>query len=160
MRFNNKKETGIVPSIYIVVVAVFITNAFASIEVKYDDVPFNYYSLVPNAIALILGIYIFIVGRYFEFDSDGETLNFKSNGLLVSKFMHYREQRTEVPKSKLLDFRIDNYIFYKRLHIFIRSRNKKGFRHYKYNITFLGGKKSKSLKQSLAKVVQNNKLRA
>lgn len=160
MRFNNKKETGIVPSIYIVVVAVFITNAFASIEVKYDDVPFNYYSLVPNVIALLLGIYIFIVGRYFEFDSDGETLNFKSNGLLISKFMHYREQRTEVPKSKLLDFKIENYILYKRLHIFIRSRNKKGFRHYKYNITFLGGKKSKSLKQSLAKVVQNNKLRA
>lgn len=160
MKFNNRKETGVIPSIYIIVVAVFITNAFASVELKYDDVPFNYSSLIPNVIALFIGIYIFIVGKTFEFDSDGETINFKSNGVLVSQFMHYREQRTEVPKSKLKDFRIENYFFYKRLHIFIHSRNSKGFRHYKYNITFLTGKKIKSLKMSLAKVLEKNKARA
>ena len=160
MRFNNKKETNIVPSVYIIVVAVFITNIFAAIEIKYDDVPFNYSSLIPNAVALVLAIYIFMVGRYFEFDSDGETLNLKSNGLLISKFLHYREQRTEIPKSKLISFRIENYFFYKKLHIFITSRNSKGFRHYKYNITFLGNKKCKSLRQSLEKVVEYNKARA
>lgn len=160
MKFNNRKETGIIPSIYIIVVAVFITNAFASVELKYDDVPFNYSSLIPNAIALLVGIYIFIVGKTFEFDSDGETINFKSNGVLVSQFMHYREQRTEVPKSKLKDFRVENYFFYKRLHIFIHSRNSRGYRHYKYNITFLTGKKIKSLKMSLAKILEKNKARA
>lgn len=160
MKFNNRKETGVIPSIYIIVVAVFITNAFASVELKYDDVPFNYSSLIPNVIALIIGIYIFIVGKTFEFDSDGETINFKSNGVLVSQFMHYREQRTEVPKSKLKDYRVENYFFYKRLHIYIHSRNSKGFRHYKYNITFLTGKKVKSLKMSLAKVLERNKARA
>ncbi len=160
MRFNNKKETSLVPSIYIIIVAVFITNAFASLELKYDDTPFNYGSLIPNLVALIIGMYVFIVGRYFEFDSDGETLNFKGNGLLISKFMHYREQRTEVPKSKLLDFKVENFFLYRRLHIYINSRNKKGYRHYTYNITFLGSKKSKSLKQSLAKVVERNKAKA
>ncbi len=160
MRFNNKKETNIIPSVYIIVVAVFITNIFAAIEIKYDDVPFNYSSLITNAVALALAVYIFLVGRYFEFDSDGETLNLKSNGLLISKFLHYREQRTEIPKSKLISFKIENYFFYKKLHIFITSRNSKGFRHYKYNITFLGNKKCKSLKQSLAKVVEYNKARA
>ena len=160
MRFNNRKETSIVPSIYIIVVAVFLTNAFASVEIKYDDVPFNYSSLIPNAIALVIAIYIFIVGKSFEFDSDGETINIKSNGLLVSKFMHYREQRTEVPKSKLRDFKVENYFFYKVLHIYINSRNKRGYRHYKYNITFLTGKKIKSLKISLAKVLEKNKARA
>ena len=74
MKFNNKKETSFVPSIYIIIVAVFITNAFASLETKYDDVPFNYSSLIPNAIAVAVGIYIFIVGKSFDFDSDGETL--------------------------------------------------------------------------------------
>lgn len=160
MRFNNRKETSIVPSIYIIVVAVFLTNAFASVEIKYDEAPFNYSSLIPNVIALGIAVYIFIVGKSFEFDSDGETLNFKSNGLLVSKFMHYREQRTEVPKSKLKDFRLENYIFYKVLHIYINSRNKRGYRHYKYNITFLTGKKIKSLKISLAKVLEKNKAKA
>ncbi len=160
MKFNNRKETGIIPSIYIIVVAVFITNAFASVELKYDDVPFNYSSLIPNVIALLIGIFIFIVGKTFEFDSDGETINFKSNGVLVSQFMHYREQRTEVPKSKLKDFRVENYFFYKRLHIFIHSRNSRGYRHYKYNITFLTGKKVKALKMSLAKILEKNKARA
>lgn len=160
MRFNNRKETSIVPSIYIIVVAVFLTNAFASVEIKYDDVPFNYSSLIPNAVALVIAIYIFIVGKSFEFDSDGETLNFKSNGLLVSKFMHYREQRTEVPKSKLQNFKVENYFFYKVLHIYINSRNRRGYRHYKYNITFLTGKKIKSLKISLAKVLERNKATA
>ena len=160
MKFNNRKETSIIPSIYIIVVAVFITNAFASVELKYDDVPFNYSSLIPNVIALFIGAYSFIVGKTVEFDSDGETINFKSNGVLVSQFMHYREQRTEVPKSKLKDFRVENYFFYKRLHIFIHSRNSRGFRHYKYNITFLTGKKIKALKMSLAKILEKNKARA
>ncbi|NJW53257.1 hypothetical protein [Salinimicrobium oceani] len=159
MKFNNRKETSVIPSIYIIVVAVFITNAFASVELKYDDVPFNYSSLIPNVIALLVGIYIFVVGKTFEFDSDGETINFKSNGVLVSQFMHYREQRTEVPKSKLKDFRVENYFFYKRLHIYIHSRNSKGYRHYRYNITFLTAKKVKSLKMSLAKVLEKNKAR-
>lgn len=160
MKFNNKKETNIIPSIYIIVVAVFITNIFAAVEIKYDDVPFNYSSLIPNAVALVLGIYIFMAGRYFEFDSDGEALIFKSNGLLISKFFPYREQRTEVPKSKLISFKVENYFFYRRLHIFITSRNSRGFRHYKYNITFLGNRKCRSLKQSLEKVVNHNKARA
>ena len=160
MRFTNKKETSLIPSIYIIIVAVFITNAFASVELKYDDTPFNYSSLIPNLVAVLIGVYIYIVGRSFEFDSDGETLNFKSNGLLLSKFMHYREQRTEVPKSKLLDFKVDNFLIFRRLNIYIKSRNKRGYRHYKYNITFLGGKKRKSLKHSLKKVVEHNKVMA
>jgi len=160
MKFNNRKETGIIPSIYIIVVAVFITNAFASVELKYDDVPFNYSSLIPNGIAIVVAVYIFIVGKKFEFDSDGETINFKSNGALVSQFMHYREQRTEVPKSKLKNFKIENYFFYKRLHIYIHSRNSRGYRHYKYNITFLSGKKVKALEMSLAKILEKNKARA
>ena len=159
MKINNRKETSIVPSIYIIVVAVFITNAFASIELKYDDVPFNYSSLIPNAIALVIAVYVFMVGKTFEFDSDGETLNIKSNGLLISQFMHYREQRTEIPKSKLRDFKVDNYFFFKRLHIYINSRNRRGYRHYKYNITFLTGKKIKNLKLSLAKVLEKNQAR-
>ncbi|MEG9326789.1 hypothetical protein SAMN04488034_102488 [Salinimicrobium catena] len=160
MKFKNKKETKIVPSIYIIVVAVFITNTFASIELKYDDVPFNYNSLIPSAVALLVGVYVFIVGRSFEFDSDGEAVIFKSSGLLLSNFLRYRDQRTEVPKSKLQGYRVENYFFYKRLHIFINSRNRKGFRHYKYNITLLTGNKTRALKLSLDKVIEKNKAKA
>jgi hypothetical protein len=157
MKFKNNKETSIVPSIYIIVVAVFITNTFSALDIKYDEVPFNYGSLIPSGIAFIVGTYIFLVGRYFEFDSDGEALIFKSSGLLVSKFIPYRDQRTEVPKAKLQGFKVENYFFLKRLHIFINSRNSKGFRHYTYNITLLTGNKTRALKISLAKVLEKNK---
>ena len=160
MKFKNKKETSIVPSIYIIVLAVFFTNTFASIELKYDDVPFNYSSLIPSGIAILLGVYVFIVGRSFEFDSDGETLNLRSNGLMISNFMRYRDQRTEIPKSKLKGFKVDNFLFYKQLHIFINSRNSKGYRHYKYNITLLSGNKTRLLKTSLAKVLEKNKAKS
>lgn len=159
MRFNNKKATDIIPSIYIIIAAVFITNAFATVEVKYDDSSFDYNNLILNGLALFMALYIFTVGRYFEFDSDGETLNFKSTGLLVSKFQQYREQRTEIPKTKLVGYKIENYFIYKRLHIYITSKNKRGFRHYKYHITFLGNKKYKSLKHALEKIVEFNKVR-
>lgn len=159
MKFNNTKETGVVPSIYMILVAVLITNTFASIEIRYDDVPFNYSSLIPNAIALLVGIYVFIVGRSFEFDSEGETLNFKSNGLLVSKFIQYRDQRTEVPKSKLKDFKISDYLIFKVIHVYIHSRSRKGYRHYKYNITFLSWEKTRYLRTSLSKILQRNKER-
>ncbi|MFD0975595.1 hypothetical protein [Salinimicrobium gaetbulicola] len=160
MKFKNKKETSIVPSVYILVLVVFFTNTFASIELKYDDVPFNYSSLIPSVIAVLLGVYIFIIGRSFEFDSDGETLNLRSNGLLLSNFMRYRDQRTEIPKSKLQGFRVENYFFFKQLHIFINSRNHRGYRHYKYNITLLSGNKTRLLKTSLAKVLEKNKAKS
>lgn len=160
MKFNNKKETRFVPSIYILLVAVFVTNLFAAIEIKNDEVPFNYSSLLPNLVAVVLAVYMFFIGRSFEFDSDGETINFKSNGLMVSNFLHYRDQRTEVPKSKLRGLKVENYFFFKRLHIFIRSRNSKGYRHYKYNITFLKAEKIRALKISLGKIVEQNKARA
>lgn len=156
MRFNNKKETRWISSIYIIIVAVFITIVFAASYIKYDDTPFSYWNLVPNIIGIASAIYLFTVGRYYEFDNDGETLNFKSNGVLISKFLHYRQQDTEIPKSKLIRFKIENYYFYKRLHIYTSSRNKRGFRHYIYDITFLSGKKLKSMQISLHKVVENH----
>lgn len=160
MKFKNKKETSVVPSIYILVLVVFFTNTFASIELKYDDVPFNYNSLIPSVIALFVGVYMFIVGRSFEFDSDGETLNIRSNGLLLSNFIKYRDQRTEIPKSKLQNFKVENYLVFKQLHIFINSRNNRGYRHYKYNITLLSGNKTRLLKTSLAKVLEKNKAKS
>lgn len=157
MKFNNRKETSFIPSVYIILIAVFITNIFSAIEIRYDEVPFNYSSLLPGIFALLFIIYIYAVGKSFEFDSEGETLNIKSTGLLLSKFMTYREGRTEIPKLKLKDFSIENYFFLKRLHIYIHSRNSKGFRHYTYNITFLSGKKTRVLNRSLAGVLEKNK---
>ncbi|MCF4101718.1 hypothetical protein L1I30_08580 [Gillisia sp. M10.2A] len=158
MRFKNTSEIKIVPSIYIIIVAAFITNLFVNFELMSSDteesVKFSHF--LPNILLMLFGVYFHRIGQLFEFDSDGETLNFKNNGVFFSKFMEYRVKRAEFPKGKLVKFELDDYFIFTRLKIFIRSRRKRGWRKYSFNITFLGKKKKKGLVEALNKVVQKN----
>lgn len=160
MRFKNTSETSMVPSIYMILVAAFVTNIFVNVELMNTDPenPTKLSNFLPNLILLAFGIYFHRIGQLFEFDSDGETLNFKNNGLFFSKFMEYRVKRAEFPKGKLLDFKVRDYGFYATLKIYITSRRKKGPRTYSFNITFLGGKRKKGMISSLNKVLEKNKL--
>lgn len=160
MRFNNTSETKIVPSIYILIVAAFVTNLFVNIEImasQETDNTMKFSHFLPNILLLLFGFYFHRIGQLFEFDSDGETLNFKNNGVFFSKFMEYRVKRAEFPKGKLLDFEVSDYGIYKSLKIYISSRRKKGPRTYTFNITFLNRKKKRGMIDSLNKVVEKNK---
>ncbi len=160
MRFKNTSETRMVPSIYMILVAAFVTNLFVNVELMNTDPenPVRLSNFYPNLILLAFGIYFHRIGQLFDFDSDGETLNFKNNGLFFSKFMEYRVKRAEFPKTKLLDFKVSDYGIYSTLKIYITSRRKKGPRSYRFNITFLSGKKKKGMIDSLNKVLEKNKL--
>lgn len=159
MRFTNRSEIKIIPSIYIVLVAVFITNIFVNIELMNSDTEqklgFTHY--VPNILVLLLGFYVHKIGQSFDFDSDGETLNFKNNGVFFSKFMEYRVKKAEFPKRKLAKFRYIDYGIYSALTIYIRSRRRKGYKKYTFNTTFLSRKKKKGMIASLNTVVVKNK---
>ncbi|UJH91797.1 hypothetical protein LZ575_03775 [Antarcticibacterium sp. 1MA-6-2] len=159
MRFKNTTETKIVPSVYILIVAAFVTNIFVNIEIMASDDENNmtFSHFLPNILLLLFGIYFHRIGQLFEFDSDGETLNFKNNGVFFSKFMEYRVKRAEFPKSKLINFEVSDYGIWSSLKIFIRSRRKKGPRTYRFNITFLGKKKKRGMIESLRKVLEKNK---
>src|SRR5690606_34094460 len=112
---------------------------------------------LPNILLLLFGVYFHRIGQLFEFDSDGETLNFKNNGVFFSKFMEYRVKRAEFPKGKLMNFEVSDYGICESLKIFISSRRKKGPRDYTFNITFLNKKKKRGMIDSLNKVLQKNK---
>ncbi len=159
MRFKNTTETRIVPSIYTIIVAAFVTNIFVNIELMNSDsestIKFSHF--LPNILLLLFAIYFHRIGQLFEFDSDGETLNFKNNGVFFSKFMEYRVKRAEFPKSKLVNFEVSDYGIYASLKIYISSRRKSGVRSYRFNITFLGKKKKKGMIESLNKVLEKNK---
>lgn len=161
MRFKNTTETRIVPSIYTIIIAAFVTNLFVNIEImSTSDNPDNtmtFSHFLPNILLLLFAVYFHRIGQIFEFDSDGETLNFKNNGLFFSKFMEYRVKRAEFPKGKLLNFEVSDYGIYSSLTIYIKSRRKKGPRKYTFNITFLGRKKKKGMIESLRKVLEKNK---
>ncbi len=160
MRFNNSSETKIVPSIYILIVAAFVTNLFVNIEIMSStdtEAKMKFSHFLPNILLLLFGFYFHRIGQLFEFDSDGETLNFKNNGVFFSKFMEYRVKRAEFPKQKLVKFEVSDYGIYASLKIYITSRRKKGPRSYTFNITFLSKKKKRGMIDSLNKVLTKNK---
>lgn len=157
MRFKNTTETRIVPSVYMIIVAAFVTNIFVNIELMNSESTIKFSHFLPNLILIVFGIYFHKIGQLFEFDSDGETLNFKNNGLFFSKFMEYRVKRAEFPKQKLLNFEVSDYGVYASLRIWISSRRKSGARKYTFNITFLGKKKKRGMIESLNKVLEKNK---
>ena len=160
MRFKNTNEIKIVPSIYMIIVAAFVTNIFVNLELMASDnqteVSWNHF--LPNIILIVFGIYFHRIAQLFEFDSDGETLNFKNNGVFFSKFMEYRVKRAEFPKGKLIDFSILDLGLFSNLKIIIQSKRIKGPRTYTFNITFLSRKKKRGMKESLRKVVEKNNL--
>ncbi|CAL66453.1 hypothetical protein [Christiangramia forsetii] len=156
MRFTNKNEVKIIPSIYIVLVAVFVTNIFVNIEIMASDTEqeISFSHFIPNIVTLLLGLYVHRIGQAFDFDSDGETLNFKNNGVFLSKFMEYRVKKAEFPKRKLGKFKFVDFGIYSALTIYIRSRRKKGYRKYTFNTTFLTRKKKRGMVDSLNKVLE------
>lgn len=160
MRFTNRNEVKIIPSIYIVLVAVFVTNIFVNIELMGTDEPVKFSHYVPNIVVLILGFYVHKVGQSFEFDSDGETLNLKNNGVFFSKFMEYRVKKAEFPKRKLGKFRFSDYFFYSAVTIYISSRRRRGYKKYTFNTTFLTKKKKRGMVASMQKIVENQKTTA
>jgi len=156
MRFTNRNEVKIIPSIYIVLVAVFVTNVFVNIEIMASDTEqeIGFSHFIPNIVTLFIGLYVHRIGQAFDFDSDGETLNFKNNGVFFSKFMEYRVKKAEFPKRKLGKFKFVDFGAYSALTIYISSRKKKGYRKYTFNTTFLTRKKKKGMVDSLNKVLE------
>ena len=105
---------------------------------------------------VVLLILFLVRGRQiFEYDSDGEAVNFKNRNIIP--FLS-KEIRDEFPKYKILSYEVVNAIIFKRLYIKIKS--KKEQRHaiiLKYDISYLTDKEIKDLKFSLKKIIKANK---
>ena len=104
---------------------------------------------------ILLGGAIYIIlylrGRQiFEYDSDGEALNYS-----IIPFLG-REARDEFPKYKLISFDITDAFLFKRLHIKITSRKKNEI-VLKYDISYLTSSEIRDLKLSLQRTIKANK---
>lgn len=105
----------------------------------------------------ILGILIFYLrGRQiFEYDSDGEALNFKNRNVVL--FLD-KALIDEFPKYKLKNYEVLNAIILKKLYITISSKKNHSI-ILKYDISYLTKKELNDLKMSLSKVIKTNKER-
>lgn len=91
--------------------------------------------------------------QIFEYDSDGEALNFKNRNIIpfLDKPLH-----DEFPKYKLIKYDVISILFIKRLYVTISSKSS-GSTMLKYEISYLTKKEVNDLQLSLNKVVKANK---
>ena len=117
------------------------------------DVIKGHYSLLLIVVPLVCLIIHRLRGRQiFEYDSDGEALNFKNRGLppFVGKIAS-----DEFPKYKLDGFDTVSLGLFKRLYVYVDSKKAKQYT-LKYDISYLTNKELMDLRKSLQKVVKNN----
>lgn len=110
-------------------------------------------------IVLVFALLILIthkISRYFEYDSDGVQVVIINKGLLLSDHFNYREHKVEFDKDKLKGYNFKNYFVYKTLTVYIAD-HKGRTRKEQFNVTLVGRKKRKYIRQSLSKIVKHNK---
>lgn len=99
-----------------------------------------------------LGLIFYLRGRQiFEYDSDGEALNFKNRNVLF----YQKAISDEFPKYKLVSYEIIDVLILQKLYINVSSKKNKVIT-LKYDISYLSKKELKDLKFSLSKVIKEN----
>lgn len=154
MRLSNRNKASVYNFVntLLMMMVVFGISAFLLNEYRFQAVGKISYLLLIVPI-IILGIFYFNGRQIFEYDSDGEALNFKNRNIIpfLDKPLH-----DEFPKYKLIEYEIVSIFFLKRLYVKITSKNS-GSTMLKYDISYLTRKEVNDLKLSLNKVVKTNK---
>ena len=155
MRINNNKLRGIIISIYFFLIILIVI--LASVFNIFVDIPLNPVLIFVAILFLFIGLFVllFKITKFFEYDSDGLKISLLNKGLLSSEGLSTKEHSLEFEKDKLISFKFQNFIFYKRLVLLVvnmRGHEKKEV----FNVTLVERKKRKYVKQSLRKVVRRN----
>ena len=154
MRLNNRNKIGYFQFLSTFVVTLFLLGIFLFF------VEYYFYKLLGSGAILLLVIPTLIIvifylrGRQiFEYDSDGEALNFKNRNVVL--FLD-KPLSDEFPKYKLKSYEIVNALIFKRLYVTISSKKSNAI-ILKYDVSYLSKKELNDLKLSLSKVTKNNK---
>ena len=155
MRLSNRNRVPIYSFIYSLCGIVFILGVIAYIlEINKFDI-FGDKSWVLLSVPSLIFLLLYFLGRpIFEYDSDGEALNFRNSHIIY--LLSKKNAKDEFPKYKLLKFNIVNALIFRELYIYISSK-KSHVLILKYDLSFLSRKQIKDLKFSLNKVIKANK---
>jgi hypothetical protein len=154
MRLSNRNKASVYNFIHtlLLMMVIFGIAAFLLNEYRFHAVGKESYILL--IVPIMLLVVFHLNGRQiFEYDSDGEAVNFKNRNIVpfLDKSLH-----DEFPKYKLIKYEIVSIFFIKRLYVTISSKNS-GSTILKYEISYLRKKEVNDLKLSLNKVVKANK---
>lgn len=154
MRLSNRNKAGFYNFLNTLLLMILVGGilGFFIEHYKFNILGWKSYFLI--IIPIILLIIFYIRGRQiFEYDSDGEALNFKNRNVIP--FLK-KSSTDEFPKYKLINYEVLNGVIFKRLYITISS--KKGHPIIlKYDVSYLTKKELGDLKYSLSKTIKYNK---
>lgn len=154
MRLSNRKGTALYGFMYSLVGIIFILGIIAFVLEIYKFDIFGKKAWVLLAFPTILAVFLYMLGRpIFEYDSDGEALNFRNNHILF--LFAGKNAKDEFPKYKLIKYNVVNALVFKRLFVYINSK-KSHVLMLKYDISYLSNKEIKDLKFSLSRVIKAN----
>ena len=156
MRINNSKIKDKVISGYFV--SILITLVLSTVFSVFKGIDLDPVITFIMVIFIFLAVFIaiFNIAKYFEYDSDGLKVGVMNKGLLSTDYLRSKEHTIEFDKENLMRFKFQNFVFYKRLILIIlnsRGHNKKEI----FNVTLVSRKKRKYVKQSLNKIIRNNR---
>lgn len=155
MRINSNRAYRVLNFVYILCA---FSIVFDFIVLNIDGSWRGIYKTSPYAIGTLL----FIIYRglpVFNYDSDGEVLNFTAKEPNLSMLGKLAVTHFEFPKRKLASFRIKSYPFRRVLTVRIHSKHG-GPKKQKVAISYLSKRELKDLKRSLSGVIARNKEKA
>ena len=156
MRTNNAKVKSIIISVYFIIIicAILWVTLFSTFSNFFEN---STWTFITISLVLILAFSItHSVSKYFEYDSDGLKVVIINRGLLLSDVFNYKEHKLEFKKKYLTAYKFTNYSLYKSLKIYVIDR----YGHKKmvsFNVSLVNRKKRKYIKQSLTKIIKENR---
>ena len=153
MRLNNRSKAGFYNFISTTILLIFVLGCGAFFMELFK---FDFLGKGTTALLIIvpsfLGLIFYLRGRQiFEYDSDGEALNFKNRNVLF----YQKAISDEFPKYKLVSYEIIDVLILQKLYINVSNKKNKVIT-LKYDISYLSKKELKDLKFSLSKVIKEN----
>ncbi|SFH88184.1 hypothetical protein [Halpernia frigidisoli] len=154
MRLSNKSKVPLY-NFYLTVINLLLFAGIIAflLEILRFNILGNEQYLLLIVPVLLLAIFILRGKQIFEYDSDGEAINFKNRNIFP---LFYKNVSDEFPKYKVIKYEVKDLIVLKRLYLTISSK-KKNFIILKYDISYLTKKELNDLKFSLNKVIKNNR---
>ena len=152
MRLNSTSWSRVLKFVYVMCM---LAVAFDILMVNIDGSMGGVVKFTPFAAAVM----VFVVYRglpQFNYDSDGEVLNFTASEPNL-KFLGKRfVSHSEFPKRKLSSYKIVTWPFRRTLTVYITSKEG-GPKKQKIGISYLKGKEVRDLKRSLDRVLVTNR---
>lgn len=154
MRLSNRNRVPFYNFVLTLINVLIVVGLVAFILEKTRLAMFGNESILFILIPVVF-LFLFIMrGRQiFEYDSDGEAVNFKNRNVIP--FLS-KEVRDEFPKYKLVSYEIVNAFLFKKLYIRIKSK-KEHIAVLKYDVSYLSNREIRDLKTSLGKIVRANR---